>query len=409
MHKSFLKRYASRAAVLVACAALVSSCAAQIPSEGFTQWQTYMNNDGRTNHSFDAVTVPMVKAWDKDISDFTFFKGYNKAQLASPALADGVIFVGSTDETFYSLDMRSGKVLWKFDAGYPLEAPPAVTQDKVCFGSSDGFMRCFDRGGTLLWEFRARSEILSSPVIKDSMVFFSSSDDRLYALDAGTGVKVWNYARMVFKSVTPRIYASSAWADGRLYHFFSDGTLVCLNAADGKELWSRKLVKDFDGAQSTRRTPLVMGTVVYAIDDNNAVVALNSTTGEVKGIYNIIKAHDFVLPDKNTLVIAGAERVVSINISTGAILWDKELVNSPMQSVFAAGGYLFVLSNHEARMLGIYFLTRTKGYVEALKLTDGSIAWTRRLDSSISANGAAAQSAVALMPDSGELALFTSP
>lgn len=394
--------------MLASLAALVSSCAAQIPSQG-EPWRSYMNNDGRTNVSPGAVTVPMVKAWDKDLSASTVFKGYNKAQLASPALADGVIFVGSTNERFYSLDMRSGKVLWQFDAGYPLEAPPAVTEDRVCFGSSDGFMRCFDRSGKLLWEFRARSEILSSPVIKDSMVFFSSSDDRLYALDAETGKKAWSYTRRVFKTVTPRIYASSAWADGRLYHFFSDGTLVCLNASDGKEIWSKKLVKNFDGADSTRRTPLVMGGVVYAIDDNNAVVALNGTTGDVKGIYNIIKAHDFVLPDMNTLVIAGTDRVVSINISSGAILWDKALVNSPMQSVFAAGEYLFVLSNHEARVLGIYFITTTKGYVEALKLTDGSMAWTSRLGSSVSANGAAAQSAVVLVPDSGELALFTSP
>jgi len=408
MRKSFLRRYASKAAMLVSLAALVSSCAASIPSQG-EPWRSYMNNDARGNLSPDAVTVPMAKAWDRDISASTLFKGYKKAQLASPALSDGVIFVGSTNEKFYSMEMSSGKVLWQFDAGYPIEAPPAVTEDRVCFGSSDGFMRCFDRGGALLWEFRARSEILSSPVIRDGMVFFSSSDDRLYALDAATGAKAWNYTRRVFKTVTPRIYASSAWADGRLYHFFSDGTLVCLSASNGTELWSKKIVKDFDKAQATRRTPLVMGPVVYAIDDNNAVVALNASTGEVKGIYNIIKAHDFVLPDRNTLVIAGADRVVSINISTGAILWDKTLLHSPMESVFAAGGYLFVLSNYEARVMGIYFITRTKGYVEALSLADGQTAWTRRLDSSVSANGAAAQSAVVLLPNSGELALFTSP
>ena len=171
--------------MLVALAALVSSCAANIPSEGLTSWQTYMNNDGRTNISPDAVTVPMVKAWDKDLSASTFFKGYKKAQLASPALADGVIFVGSTNERFYSLDMSTGKVLWQFDAGYPIEAPPAVTQDRVCFGSSDGFMRCFERGGRLLWEFRARSEILSSPVIRDGMVFFSSSHSAFVTIRGG--------------------------------------------------------------------------------------------------------------------------------------------------------------------------------------------------------------------------------
>lgn len=408
MRKSFLKRYASKAALLLSAAALLSSCAAHIPTEGGDPWQTYLKDDGRTNVSADEVKVPLKKSWSRDISEFTLFKGYTKEQLGSPAFSGGAIFVGSTNETFYSLDMATGKTLWKFDAGYAIEAPPSVTKDRVCFGSSDGVMRCFERGGNLQWEYQARSEILSSPLIKDNKIFFASSDDRLYALDAATGEKSWIYAKRVFKTVTPRTYASPAWWDGKVYQFFSDGTLVCLSGETGKELWSRKLVEDFSGAVATRRTPMVTGGIVYAIDDNNAVLALNGKTGEVKGIYNIIKAHDFVLPDKDTIVIAGSDRVVAVSIPTGAILWDKALGKSPVQSIFAAGELLFVLSNNESSPLGLYFFKSRKGFIEALNLKDGSMEWSKKLGSPVSANGAAALSTVALAPDSGEFTLYTS-
>jgi len=408
MPKNFLRRYASKAALLGACALFASSCTAFHPAKEQTPWGTYLGGEARGNVSTDPVSMPLVKVWDKDIAEFTAFKGYSNEQLASPAISGGVLFIGSPDKTFYAMEMATGKVLWKFDAKYQIEAPATVTDDKVCFGSSDGFLRCLDREGKLLWEYRAKSEILSSPVIRDAKVYFSSSDDRLYALDAATGEKVWNYTRRVFKTVVPRLYASSAWDHGRLYHLFSDGTLVCLSAADGKELWTRKLVDNFDGAQSVRRTPLVSGGVVYAIDDKNAVVALSAETGDVKGIYNIIKANDFVLPDRDTLVIAGADRMVSIKISTGELNWDKHLTNSPTHSIFAAGDYLLVLANKESTPFKIYFFTSTEGYVEALKIADGSTVWTKKLDSAVSAGGAASAGAVALASDSGGLTLFTS-
>ncbi|MDP2689263.1 MAG: PQQ-binding-like beta-propeller repeat protein, partial [Deltaproteobacteria bacterium] len=195
MLKSFSRRYASKAAFLFAAALMVSGCAAKLPSEGYTPWNTYLHDDARTNASPDKVPLPLKKAWDRDISAFNLFKGYPKEQLSSAALSGGVLFVGSTDNRFYSMDMATGKTLWKFDAGSPLEAPPAVTEDRVCFGSSDGVLRCFDRNGTFLWQFAARSEILSSPVIREGFVYFSSSDDRVYALNAATGEKAWNYAR----------------------------------------------------------------------------------------------------------------------------------------------------------------------------------------------------------------------
>ncbi|MDP2690350.1 MAG: PQQ-binding-like beta-propeller repeat protein, partial [Deltaproteobacteria bacterium] len=216
-------------------------------------------------------------------------------------------------------------------------------------------------------------------------------------------------ARRVFKTVTPRVYASPSWHEGRLYHFFSDGTLVCLSADTGREVWTRRVVKEFESAEPTRRTPLVRNGVVYTIDENNSILALDAATGEVKGIYNIIKAGDFTITGGNTLIAAGAERVIALNMSSGAIIWKKDLSHGPMQSVFAAGDLLFVLSNRRAPLLGVYFLSTASGYIEALRIEDGSTAWEKKLSSSISANGASAQTFVTLLPDDGELVLFKSP
>ena len=407
MQKRSSKKSVLRSTVLVAAAVLVAGCAAKPAKVDHEPWASFMHDDSRSNAAANGVTLPLSLDWGKDISPVTVFRSSSKTQLASPVMTDGRLYTGSENELFYTFDMKSGSVLWTFDAEFPLEAPATVSGDRLCFGSANGVLRCLDRAsGKLLWSFQAKSEILSAPVIKDGKVFFSSSDDKLYALDLAAGEKLWSYSRSTYQAVAPRIRSSSAVSGSVLYHFFSDGYLVALSTESGKELWSRKVVRNFDSNRGARRTPLVFEGVVYMIDDTNSVVALSGENGEVKGVYNIIKTFDFILPDKKTLVMAGTDRVVALNRVTGAILWKSELPYSPVSTVFAAGDHLFVVSNTRTVPLGMEFLAKEKGFITALRLKDGAVEWTGKLPSAVTANGAAAENRVAVFTDSGIIEVF---
>lgn len=408
MPGNLLKRY-SLSIVLAFSAAAFTGCAARKPAGEFNSRGTFLYNEQRLNVSPEKVRMPVVLSWTKDISSFRFLRGASKEQLSAPALANGLVYVGSEDNTFYSLDLASGRVLWKYDAGYPVDAPPSASGATACFGSADGVMRCFESlTGKELWRFQARSEIVSSPLITGEMVYFSSSDDRFYALGAGNGEKVWSYTRGTYQTVAPRAYASPAYSDKRLYQFFSDGYLVCLSADTGKEVWAKKVLRGFDSAQQTRRTPLIYGGLVYMIDDNNAIEALDASTGEVKNLYSIIKAHDFVIPDKRMLVMAGSEQAVAIDRATGSILWKREFAKKPLSSVFAADDTLFILSNYRRGIFGTTFMERDHGYIEALDMKTGEAIWGMKLKSSVSANGSASGLHIAVLTDKGRLEVFGS-
>lgn len=394
-------------AALAFCALAVAGCASSpLPVED-SKWNTHLGDYARTNISAGKAGLPLVIGWDKDVSDFKFLRPFPKEQLSSPAIYKGRLYAGSTNGYFYAADLASGKTYWKFNAKAPIEAAPTVTDDKVCFGASDGVMRCLDLEGKLLWEFQARSEILSAPVVKDGRVLFSSSDDRIHSLNGETGERLWSYSRGTYKTVTPRVYASPALSDkGNIFHLFSDGTTVCVSAGSGKEVWSKKVIKEFEDPLPPRRTPLVDSGTVYIIDGNQAVTALEEETGEVKGIYNIIKATDLVVPDSRSIVVAGEGQAIALDRSTGALLWKTELGHGPVSSVFSAGGYLFILSNFKKAPFGIDFFAKDKGYMEAIKLSDGSIAWGKPLDSSITADASSAFERVALITNDGKLTVF---
>jgi outer membrane protein assembly factor BamB len=56
--------------------------------------------------------------------------------LSSPAVADGVVYVGSDDVKIYALDASSGTRLWFFRTGRPVDhSSPAVANGMVYIAS----------------------------------------------------------------------------------------------------------------------------------------------------------------------------------------------------------------------------------------------------------------------------------
>ena len=53
---------------------------------------------------------------------------------STAAIVDGVVYVGSMDEYFYALDLKSGKLKWKYKAMGAVQSSPLVVGSLVVFG-----------------------------------------------------------------------------------------------------------------------------------------------------------------------------------------------------------------------------------------------------------------------------------
>jgi hypothetical protein len=72
-------------------------------------------------------------------------------------VVDGKVYVATQDDhTVHALSVDSGRTVWTFIAGGPVDSPPSVYRGLVVFGSADGCVYCL-RGsdGELVWRFRA--------------------------------------------------------------------------------------------------------------------------------------------------------------------------------------------------------------------------------------------------------------
>jgi outer membrane protein assembly factor BamB len=57
---------------------------------------------------------------------------------SSPAVANGVVYVGSDDNNLYALNATTGAKLWSYTTGGYVDSSPSVVKGVVYVGSDDG-------------------------------------------------------------------------------------------------------------------------------------------------------------------------------------------------------------------------------------------------------------------------------
>ncbi|MGZ5545511.1 MAG: outer membrane protein assembly factor BamB family protein [Limisphaerales bacterium] len=227
--------------------------------------------------------------------------------VSSPAIVDGVVYVGSNDGNLYALDQQTGAKKWAFRTAARVASSPAVNQGLVYFGSYDGNFYAVEAAtGKLRWKFSNVGErryaathlhgslplgetmpdpfdvYLSSPAVSNSVVYLGSGDGNIYALDATTGAMKWRF------KTGDVVHASPAIVDGKLYIGSWDSYFYALDAATGKELWRFKTGEDPDihnqvGIQSS--AIVTDGVVYFGCRDSN-LYALDAATGKKLWSFN---------------------------------------------------------------------------------------------------------------------------
>lgn len=148
--------------------------------------------------------------------------GYDRRSVqSSPAVADGVVAVGSRDGWLYGLDAATGRRLWDFDNHlYWVNSSPAIRDGRVYAGNSDARMlQCADlRTGREIWRFDTALQVFASPALTSDTAYVTDFAGRLYAVDLATGKERWH----VFIDTT-RSVSSPVVADDRVLFGTDDG------------------------------------------------------------------------------------------------------------------------------------------------------------------------------------------
>ena len=151
--------------------------------------------------------------------------------VSSPAIVNGVVYVGSFDNNLYALYANNGTKLWNYPTGSVVRSSPAVANGVVYVGSNDFNVYALNAAtGAKVWNYTTDGAVLSSPAIANGVVYVGSGfnyntgiwDNNLYAINANNGTKLWNY------TTGDEVYSSPAVANGVVYVGSDDGNVYAL-------------------------------------------------------------------------------------------------------------------------------------------------------------------------------------
>jgi eukaryotic-like serine/threonine-protein kinase len=163
---------------------------------------------------------------------------------SSPAVADGVVYVGSNDNNVYALNVTTGATSWKpFTTGAPVQSSPAVADGTVYIGSNDGNVYALraSTGATAWTPFSAGAPVSSSPAVANGGIYVGTSScittcqygNSLLALNATTGALDWEEFPTTGAVGSPSIANGDVYAptaEGAIYDFYAT-TGLCVHPA----------------------------------------------------------------------------------------------------------------------------------------------------------------------------------
>ncbi len=313
---------------------------------------------------------------------------------APPALVGQRVYLTAEDGSVVALERGTGNVLWRYDSGLPAAVTPAVTDDLVFVVFRAGIVSALDaETGAPVWSRRLQVASLPSPTVADGRLFVAESDkNRLIALDAATGEPLWDYR------LDDWVIAPPAIIDGKVIATANDARVHVLDEATGK----LRMIYDAGSARWARGGPLAtedllhfssFGGVVWGLDYQGRRYPLERQIQYVRTVlwvwgftkkgpeqqgyvWSAQTAEEQPYPPAlagSTLIVADASGLVTgLNADSGEILW--EFNSSSDITVGATTADSVALIGDE------------NGQVIAVSIADGSQQWVVNLDGAVTAS-----------------------
>ncbi|MGI2335292.1 MAG: PQQ-binding-like beta-propeller repeat protein [Dehalogenimonas sp.] len=183
---------------------------------------------------------------------------------------DDLYFV-TRDGTLFSINAGNGNTVWQnaLEKAQGAYASPLVVDDTIFVSTYSGKIYALNTAGTLKWVYptdnKLPSSVVSGLAYSDGLIYYGSDDGNVYALNANSGLKEWEF------KTGDKIWATPVIGDGVLYVGSFDNTFYALSTENGNELWSFKAEGVFTGAAKIIGDTIVVGSLdrqLYAIDKN---------------------------------------------------------------------------------------------------------------------------------------------
>jgi outer membrane protein assembly factor BamB len=203
-----------------------------------------------------------------------------------PTSAGDHVLVGSQDASLSCLNLADGKLLWKHSIADQIRCSPTVARtadgDRVFLAGCDGKLHVIDAAsGAETAAVPIDGPTGTTPAVSGDRVFFGTEGGVFFGIDFMRGEAAWRKA----SAVTGQSYRSSAAiAGGRAIVGFRGKAIEAFTLADGERAWRRPMRGRVEASPAVVSATGPAGTVARDVavvaDAAGRIMALDAATGE---------------------------------------------------------------------------------------------------------------------------------
>lgn len=270
-----------------------------------------------------------------------------ESEPTSPVIVDGRVVLATRDGDLLSLDITTGKPVWraKVEAGF--EGAPTCAPGLVVVPDLEGTVHAFASGnGREIWsrKLEGEPEIKASVAVASGIAVVGSYDGVLHALSLTDGTPRWTHQS------DAQIHATCAMHNG----------LACVAGCDGRfrglDVGTGRVRLDVRFGGYTAASPAISEGIAVFGTFSNDVVALDLAKKAV--IWRYVPKKQF--PFYSCAAVSGGLAFVGsrdkalhvLDIETGALQWTVETQGKIDSSPIVVDDRVF-FGSHDGRIRGI--------------------------------------------------------
>lgn len=328
--------------------------------------EQYINADwpqpgGSANHvvQHTGASGPLERIWSKNVGDGSGRKG---RIVAPPVIAGGKLIVMDADNTVRAFDLASTNRIWEHKIS--VQAKGRTRTGKVSLlERAKNPLSLGEKGG------KDKESVGGGVTTSQGVAYVTSGLGVVEALDIATGAVQWRQDMRVPLHSAPTVHG------GRLFAVTDDNEVIAMNAATGDVIWTYQGIVE-TARMLTAPAPAVVDEVVIAPFASGEIIAMRVQNGSVLwqdalssggrltplATLNDIAAGP-VIADGYVIASAQSGAMSAFDFRTGQRIW-----NQPAGTV----GFPWVAGDF------VYTVT-TEGQALGMSKLDGSVIWITQL------------------------------
>jgi eukaryotic-like serine/threonine-protein kinase len=254
----------------------------------------------------------------------------------NPVVAGDLVYIAGYNGKIYAYNTAALAPRWVYPReGYlePFVSGLVESGGRLFVGGADGHVYALDAAtGDRLWDFPTGDKVWATATVDGNTLYIGSFDKTIYALDTADGREKWHYTTEGAIMATPLVDG------GTVYIGSFDRKLYALNAADGSLKWS------FQGENWFWARPVVSGGSVYAACLDGKIHVLRAENGSAVTSFDVgdgVSA-DPVVVDGKIIFVTREGEVYSVDTASNQLDLLVSIDGQAYGPVTASSGVVYI-------------------------------------------------------------------